>query len=1612
MAVVGAAGLLLHAQGSVTVSPTTWEVGEEGGIQVISVGAPDGVEWTATSDAAWLTMPVGGAIVSEFAGSTQGFADGSLFSAKFSFPSGIALDGHGSTYVADAGNHRIRLITPVGEVTTLAGSSIPGDADGAGDAARFSHPSDVAIGPEGDVYVADRYSHRIRRVTPEGLVTTLAGSTPGHADGVGPAAQFFHPSGVVVDGTGVVYVADTYNHRVRKITPAGVVTTLAGSSPGIADGTGGDAQFADPTKVALDVNGDLLVTDAYFGRLRRVTPGGVVTTVAGSFPGDADGPAASALFRAPTGLAFDATGRLHVADTLNHKVKQLADGGVVSTVAGSIQGDEGGLGSTARFDHPVGLAFDAHGALYVTANHRIRKVSALQGWQTTGVGSSTLVLTATRQISVSPRTAVVSVGGQTVTVTQGGGTPQFSLAPSAWSPSGVRGATTATLTSSLVDAPWSASSSDEWLTVDPMAGVGSATLTLTAAPNPSTDPRSATLSVAGEMVSVTQRGLAEFEVAPTTWQVGYGGGTQLVLVTASDPDGVWTAESHVPWLSVPRERVSVTTLAGSPQTGLADGTGPAALFRHPQGLAVDAAGTLYVADTSNLRLRRVTPDGVVTTLVGSVPEGEDGPPPDLLVDVPVDLVLDGAGNLIVVEANLLSKVAPDGTISTLAGSFYGYADGAGTEARFAAPGGIAIDGAGNLYVADRGNHRIRKVTPAGVVTTLAGSGQGSADGPATQAQFHRPTGVAVDASGVVYVTDYDAGRIRRIAPDGYVTTLAGSTSGYADGVGAAAQFHGPAGLAIDAAGSLYVADRLNSRIRKVTPAGEVTTVSGSEHGYADGFGLNARFSGPVGIAVDSAGRIYVTDQGALIREVWRYEASVAGGTGSDGIRVTAAPQVSVHPRQGTVTIGGQSFTVTQAGGPITFTLDQTAWAPVASASTTSVALAASYADAPWTASSDHDWLTVTPAQGLGSATLTLAATANASSEVRSATVTIAGHAIVVSQSPPGSAFVPTGPSHTVSVDTAHGTVDLTFTDVSSAGTISITALPIDPTTLAAPPEFYRFLPDVTYDVTGTVQFTRLTICVPYDATLVAATKVRESSLALLWLMIDETEWRGGSLAVDVTNHRVCSHIEELRPLGVAGLRADAKRVTWYLAEGATGDFDMDIAIGNPHATLVPVRITWVLPPGAPAVAPTMLELWPFGRQTIRVNHIPGLERTAVSAIVESLNTRPQRDIVVERTMYWRHQGQTKGHNSPGVAEPATTWYLAEGATGDFNDFVLIANPSATDTALVDVTFLRDDGTMVGPLRREVGPGARDTVWVNLDVPELASASFSTHVASANDVAVIVERSMYFPSSSTQFPGPVGHQSGGVTSLSQRWIFGEGVTGGALPNPVFDTFLLLANPGSTAATVRVTYAKDTGERFEQTAAVDPGLVMPPNSRKTIWVNHDIPGFVRAAFSMEVLSDEPILAERAVYWGDGSPATWREAHNSAGATGDATVWAFAEGLDGVLDDSGTPFQSYFLVANTHPTEPLELKVTFHRGDGWAITRTYAGAEAVPPGARFTLASWQFPELRDKRFATYLESLNGTPFVAERAVYWGAGFVGGHASLGTPWDATIAFGTPPPQ
>ena len=314
----------------------------------------------------------------------------------------------------------------------------------------------------------------------------------------------------------------------------------------------------------------------------------------------------------------------------------------------------------------------------------------------------------------------------------------------------------------------------------------------------------------------------------------------------------------------------VTTLAGSGQAGFADGSGSVAQFNAPTGVAVDSSGTLYVADESNHRIRKITTEGAVTTLAGDGYWGStDGSGPTARFKYPSALALDNSGNIYVADSinNRIRKITSSGVVTTLAGNGeggLGDSSSGSTNVKFWQPNGVAVDSGGNVYVGDSYNNRLRCISRYGYVMTLAGSGASGqyspikfADGNGSVAKFWSPQGVAVDSSDNVYIADKSNHRIRKYK-SGVVSTLAGSGEpGFTDGTGAAAQFGRPEGVAVDAAGNVYVAEYC--RIRKVTPSGVVTTLAGGDVGFRDGLGTNALFDQPAGVAVDSLGNLYVAD---------------------------------------------------------------------------------------------------------------------------------------------------------------------------------------------------------------------------------------------------------------------------------------------------------------------------------------------------------------------------------------------------------------------------------------------------------------------------------------------------------------------------------------------------------------------------------------------------------------------------------------------------------------------------------------------------------------------------------------------------------------------------------
>jgi len=322
-------------------------------------------------------------------------------------------------------------------------------------------------------------------------------------------------------------------------------------------------------------------------------------------------------------------------------------------------------------------------------------------------------------------------------------------------------------------------------------------------------------------------------------------GSGRIQVTVNTKSDTSTNDFIYDWIG------TVTIIAGGIE-GYLDGVGTNAQFRHPAGLDLDAAGNLYVADYANNKVRKITTAGVVTTFPGRIPAWNNPSGPNTDFNLPQDVALDGAGNLYVAEmnANAVCKISTSGVVSLIAGGNVnaGYADGVGTAAQFYHPTGVEVDASGNLIIVEIENHKIRKITPASEVTTLAGSIQSYANGTGSAAQFNMPFNVVKDLQDNFLITDYFNNRIRKMTPAGVVTTFAGSGGwDVADGDLLTGSIYHPTDIAINASGNIYVCDG-NSKIRWITPEGKVRTIN-----------TNITFTGPQGIAVDNNDTIYISD---------------------------------------------------------------------------------------------------------------------------------------------------------------------------------------------------------------------------------------------------------------------------------------------------------------------------------------------------------------------------------------------------------------------------------------------------------------------------------------------------------------------------------------------------------------------------------------------------------------------------------------------------------------------------------------------------------------------------------------------------------------------------------
>jgi len=629
-------------------------------------------------------------------------------------------------------------------IETVAGSANMGDG-GAATAAQISTIQGIAVDRWGNLYLSDTANHRVRKISTSGVITTLAGTgVAGFSGDGGPAtaAQLNLPYGLAADLAGNLYVADYGNGRMRRIGSDGVIGTVAGGGAGDTGAATG-AQLVTPRNVVVDAAGNLYFSEFERHRVRKVTPAGIISTVAGTglagYNGDGF-PAVNAQLNFPAGLALDRFGALYIADSHNNRVRKILAGGVISTVVGG--------SSSTPAPTPVGVAVDVAGTLYVACEDLVYSYTAAGAW--TNPAAQT-----------NPRDVAVDLNGVLYIA------------------AGVR-------ILKVANGQIQTVAGDSYLHAIGDGGLATNALLLR--------PSAIALDSAGSLY-----------IADT--------GTQRVRQVL--PTGV------------------IRTLAGTGVAGPAADkvAASAATLNGPSGVAVDAAGDIVIADEWNQRVRQVTADGLIHNLAGTGKAGppvEGTPPAQTLLSEPYGVCTGRGGKLFVVDwgSDAVLQAAPQALVINAAGNGTPGNTGDGGPARLAqlnGPSACALDSAGDLFIADTWNHSIRKVDPSGTISTVAGTGApgfSGDEGPATAASINAPLGVVVDDNGDIFIADTGNNRIRQVTPDGVIHTIAGQNAAAFGGDGgpaAAAQITAPGGLVLDGAGDLYFADTGNNRVRRLVP---------------------------------------------------------------------------------------------------------------------------------------------------------------------------------------------------------------------------------------------------------------------------------------------------------------------------------------------------------------------------------------------------------------------------------------------------------------------------------------------------------------------------------------------------------------------------------------------------------------------------------------------------------------------------------------------------------------------------------------------------------------------------------------------------------------------------
>ncbi|MDE0265148.1 MAG: hypothetical protein OXJ37_22290 [Bryobacterales bacterium] len=832
--------------------------------------------------------------------------------ARFHTPGGIAVDTAGNVYVADSNNRRVRRIDPSGNIATIAGNGRQGSAGDGGPAtaAQLFNPSDVAVDASGNVYIAEGLGNRVRKIDATGTISTVAGTGEAGSGGDGgPAAQaqLNRPSAIAVDADGNIFVGEYAGYRVRKIDTVGTITTIAGVGTKGGAGDGGPAnaaQFNFISGLAVDGSGNVYVSDMNEVRIRKIAPEGTITTIAGTgIPGHTGhgGPAIEARIRTPGGIALDSSGNLFLTEFWAGRLRRIDPAGVITTIAGtgeqSSTGDMG-LATDAALDRPRNIAAGSDGRLYVVENYadRIRVLSptAERSRFSVPLGSSgDSVMVIVEQDGSLKLDGSPLVRGLEVVASNG---HRFSFGQTE------SGGVTATYVpnTQTVELPTgksvtlTAGQDGGWRIGDQVATNGYRHVE---------DGREYLLEWTG-----AQWRLAKYTIRTIAGTVGVAEGVPATEARLFNPyfvaldsiGNVYVSESSNHRVRKIDKSGTITTFAGTGERGYAGDGGPAtrAEFDSPRGIAVNWLGEIFVADYANHVVRKIDVLGRISTISTSRP-----------LFNPYGLALDVFGNVLLAESHvrnhLVRRIDSRGNVTTVAGALGqrgGFAGGgSAAAARLNYPRAVAADTMGNVYVADYFNHRVRKIDATGTIATIAGTGErgyAGDGGPAADAQLASPNGLLVDLAGNVYISDSGNARIRKIDSSGMIETIAGpGEPGILgnDGPAVKARLGYPRGLAMDASGNLLIAESAHDIVRRISPSGTITPFAGTGEPFDrrnGGAASAAQFGYPDDVAADATGNVYVLDSNQVRRIDPSGMIAAIAGTGEYGHSGDGGPAIA------------------------------------------------------------------------------------------------------------------------------------------------------------------------------------------------------------------------------------------------------------------------------------------------------------------------------------------------------------------------------------------------------------------------------------------------------------------------------------------------------------------------------------------------------------------------------------------------------------------------------------------------------------------------------------------------------------------------------------------------